>query len=817
MTFSNLKPALRHFQRNKLHAAINILGLALGMAACLVIYLITSYELSFDTFRDGRDRIFRTYSQFSGTFDGTNRGVPAALGPWAADHLAGVEAVAPFHTMSAKISVVQPDGSLKEFDNQPDIARVSPAYFQVFSDYQWLSGSPESSLTEPYSVVLTDEKAGKYFNLDHPEEAVGRRLLYGDSLYVTVTGIIEKEKRQTDLYFSDFISFSTINAYRKFKRNIRLDDWSSTNSSSQVFLKLQPGVSPDKIQDGLKEAEALYKKAGDQWGFVAAYIMQPLRELHFNGKLGIFDQTNWSAASKPTMNLLILIAVLLLLIAAVNFINLETAQSTLRAREIGVRKVLGGTRGGLVRQFLGETLMLTVIAIALSVMLTKWALGFFDEFIPEGVSFEPLSPGSLAFLGGITLVVTLLAGAYPAFVLSGFRPVQALRDKIIVSMRGSGSLNLRRALVVFQFVVAQVLILGTLTVGRQISYLLNADMGFDRNAVIYFSTPWQDTTGRKHVLYQELKRIPEVLAVSLNDGPPASTSYSSNIIRYNNGQEEISTNVYQKFGDTAFIDLYDFQLLAGRNVQNSDTLKELVINETYAHELGFSNPEDVVGKMVKYSSKMVPIVGVVRDFHIFSLRDAIAPTAIACTNRDFTDFGLKLQTKGNSPGDFTSIISKITDKWKSLYPDTEFNYEFLDETIAKFYEAEQRTSKLSRTATLMAILLSCLGLLGLVSFSAVQRTKEIGIRKVLGASVASIVALLSREFITLIGVAFVLAAPLAWIFARKWLSRFAYHFELDWTVFVLTGLLAVLIAFLTMSLQSIRAARANPAESLKSE
>ncbi len=817
MILPNLKPAIRQFKRNKLHAVINILGLSIGMAACLVIYLITSHELGFDTFRQGGDRIYRIYSRFSGTFDGTNRGVAAPLGLWCRENLKGVEQVAPMHTYNAQLRVVHPGGEMKDMGNQSDITRVTPDYFHLFKDYKWLTGTPETALSQPYSVVLTEKKAKQYFGLDDPSDAVGKQLLYGDSLFVTVTGIIQAETRQTDLYFNDFISFATLDAFRQFRRGITLDDWSSTNSSSQLFIQLDPNTTAENIQAQLKGAEELYKKAGSEWGFVASYLLQPLADLHFNTEIGIFDQTPWSAASKSTMHLLVLIAALLLLIAAINFINLETAQSTLRAREIGVRKALGSSRGALIRQFLGETFILTVVSVGLAVVLTQWALHYFKEFIPEGVQFQPGNPATLAFLLATTIGVTLLAGAYPAFILSAFRPALALKDRVWVSLRGSGSLNLRRGLVIFQFIVAQVLILGTLAIGGQIRYMLNKDLGFDQDALIQFSTPWQDTTGRKLVLYQELRNIPGVLSVSLNDGPPAESGYSSSIIWYNNGKEEVSHNVFRKFGDTAFIHLYDLELLAGRNVLPSDTVKEFIINETYARQLGFAAPEDAINKMLKYQSSLMPIVGVVEDFHIFSLHQAIEPTAIACAMEDFTEFGLKLQTTGRNAADFTAVVEKIKEKWTGLYPEEPFDYSFLDESIAKFYEAEQRTSKLAKTATIMAILLSCLGLLGLVSFSALQRTREIGIRKVLGASVASIVSLLSREFIWLIGIAFMIAAPLAWFFARQWLNKFAYHYNLNWTLFILTGLIAIAIAFLTMSIQSIRAARANPAESLKSE
>lgn len=809
--------ALRNFRRNKLHAAINVVGLSVGIAGCLLIFLIVRHETSFEKFRADKDRIYRIYTRFSGVFESTNRGVPTAVGDFAKENVSSFEEVAAFHTLNMDVQVVAADGSLDDQGRQNGIAVVDTSFFKIFPDYKWIVGRPNDVITKPGQVVLTDEKVKLYFGLEDPQKAVGRELRYRDSLALTVAGVIQKPKEQTDFYFSDFISFPTVQT-SWLKNRIPRNDWGSTNSSSQLFVKLHPEGNLADVKEQLKAGEDIYKESHADFGFFAHFELQPLKELHFSTEFGIFDQSSWPAAHRPTLYLLMLIAGLILLIAGINFINLETAQSFRRAKEVGVRKVLGGSRRELMLQFLTETFFLTLIAVLLSLALSDWALRFFKDFVPEGLVFNPLSPSILGFLGSLTLLVCLLAGTYPAFVLSSFIPVQALKDRFYTGGRNSGKINLRRGLVVFQFFIAQVLIFGTLTVSRQIDYMLTKDMGFDQDAIVYFFAPWQDTSAtRRAVLGQELKRLPEALAVSRYSGPPASNNYSSSVVKYQRSGEELSHNVFRKFGDTTYLKLHNIKLLAGRNVQASDTVREFLINETYARQLGFEQAEAALGERLELNDKKIPIVGVVQDFHIRSLHNPIEPVVIADESENFYCYGLKLSTQGGRARDFDVAIGKVKSLWEEIYPEYPFDYQFMDETLANFYESEQRVAKLSNTATTIAILISCLGLLGLVSFTAFQRTKEIGIRKVLGAKVRDIVLLMSRNFLLLVAIAFVLAVPVGWWAAELWLRDFAYRIGMSWQSFVFAGLLALAIAFLTISFHSVRAALANPVEALRNE
>ena len=811
MLKNHLLLAIRHLWRNKLYTTINIIGLSTGIAACLVITLLAQFELSFDRFRTDKELIYRVHTKFSGTFEGQNRGVSTAVAPWLEENVSGIAYQAPFFTRSLQVKPLNAqNNSIAEFDER-DIAFVTPDYFSVFSDYHWISGDPKTSLTEPYQVVLSDQKARQYFGESNPLDIVGRSIVYQDSIILTVSGLIEAPPKNTDLQFNDFISYSTI-PNSGWRNTFTLNDLNSTSSNSQLFIKLLPDANPDDIQQQFAALEHQYAESNAEMGFLAQYTLQPLKNLHFNSAIGIFDNSR-SPAHLSTLYILLSIAFLLLIIAAINFVNLETAQSIRRAKEVGVRKVMGSSRWALISQFLGQTLMIAVIAMFFSIMLVRFSFWYFSDFIPEDLTFQPAQPGMILFFIGTTLIVTLLSGLYPAFVLSAFQPVQAIKDSIGSNGQSKAS-YLRRGLVVFQFVIAQVLIFGTITIGNQIKYLLTTDMGFNKEAIVYFSTPYQDTTNQRFSLGEEIRSLPQVQSLSYHQETPARRGYNTSIMKHRKNGQETSHNVYRKFGDTAYIHLFGIELLAGRNLQPSDSVKEMMINATLAQQLGFQAIDEAIGELIDFNGSMVPIVGIVEDFSVRSLHNPIYPAAIANQRSSFRNIAVKLNPNVMQ---LSQAIDDLKNRWNKFYPNEEFSYHFLDETIASFYETERKTTKLIRAATLIAIIISCLGLFGLVSFTANQRTKEIGIRKVLGASVSNIVTLLSKEFILLVVVAFVIAVPIAWWGASQWLENYAFSIKLSWWLFALCGILALLVAFFTMSIQAIRAALHDPMQSLKSE
>lgn len=812
MIIKDLTFAFRNLRRNKLLAAINVLGLSIGISACLVIFLIANYEMSFDRFQPEKDRIYRVYSSFSGVFSGLNRGIPTAVPVAVRDNFSGVESVTNFHTFSGQVDIPDDKGIRKDFGNYEKIIIADPEYFEVFSYYQWVEGNPIQSLSEPFKVVISESRAKTYFGDLNPLDIIGREIHYRDSLVVTVSGIVKDITERTDLDFTDFISFGTIEKSWLNENNIQLNNWSSTNSSSQLFIKLALGTTADKIEVQIPKLAYTYKEnnKSPQWNNTPK--LQPLGDLHFNYEIGIFDNSR-SVAGKSTLQILVVVAALLLTIACINFINLQTAQASRRAKEVGVRKVLGSSRRKLIVQFLVESFILCVLAVILSVVIADFSLQFFSDSIPQGLVFDITDPIIAIFLISCIIVVTLLAGLYPAFVLSSYQPALALKNLAHSNTATSRSAFIRKGLTIFQFSFSQILIIGTIAIGLQLDYMLNKDLGFSSDAVVFVRTPWWEKMEKRLTFKNELEQIPEIETLSTHGAPPSSANSASGVMAFDNGKEVLSHNVYMKHGDTSYIRVYDIKLLAGRNLLPIDTAHEYLINEKYMHLLGFTEPRDVLGKTV---NEKATIAGVVKDFHTQSLHAEITPTIISYRAND-DGFGIKLATPRNKFADMKPALGKIETAWKKIYPDEKFEYSFMNDTIKKFYETEQRIGKLARIATGIAILISCLGLFGLSSFTVIQRTKEIGIRKVLGATVNSILFLLSKDFLKLVVIAFIISAPIAYYVAGWWLKDFAYRVDITAWIFVASGSASIIIALITISFRTVSAAKSDPVKSLRYE
>lgn len=804
--------AWRQVQKSKLHTTINVFGLAVGIAACLVIALTVQHEFSYDRHHPDSERIYRITSDLKFVDEWVFTGGVSAPIPHAVrDDLTGIEAVAALH-LANNSEVVFPDGS--SLGQQKQLAITEPEFFRVFAAHQWKVGSPEQSLSYPYQVVLTESQAKKYFG---NQEALGQTITYYDSLEFTVSGIIADNNRNTDFYFTDYLSYATLYTNDRLAGNYSLENWLSINGHSLAFVKLSEGTNPEKIEQQFPD---LLKKhlSAEELALSRKHNLQSLADIHFNAE---YAEGGQRVAHKPTLYGLITVALFLLLIASANFINLETARAVLRSREVGVRKVLGSSRFQLVQQFLGETFLITLLAGILAILVARFGMDYFAESLPPNLSLTVLWKGQgwlvlLAIIG----LVSLLAGTYPAWVLSAYSPVFALKNLANKSSGASRKTYFRKTLIIFQFAIAQAFILGTLIVGSQLHYMLNKDLGFQQDAVVYFTTPqwWQDTTQRRFVFANELRKLSNVSGVSLSNMLPANEGGSSQVVSYQTDTAEIKLNLYKKFADTSFLSVYGIELLAGRNYQPTDTISELVINETAARALGFDPPNGAIGELIQYTdTKNIPIVGVIRDFHDGPLRNQIHPLTLLSEKRNFTRFNILLASEGKRASNVQQSLAQIEQLFKKFYPDQAFSYNFLDETIANFYATEQRTAKLINVTTGLAIFISCLGLLGLVSFTTHQRVKEIGIRKVLGATVTQLIALFSQEFIKLVLISFVIAAPLAWYFAQEWLTGFAYRTNLGVFTFLLTVLSALGLALLTVGLRAWRAAMANPADSLRNE
>ncbi len=809
--------AIRTLWKNKLFTSINVLGLAIGISASLVIYLLVNYHFTFDKFEKDNDRIYRVVSDFS--FSGEsyhNSGVAAPLPDAVRKEITGIEAVVPFRTVDEGAKVSVPVADKKEpvvFKNQSEIVFADERFFNLIG-YEWLAGSAKTALLQPYQTVLTESNAKLYFPSLSAVQVIGKEIYFNDTVRATITGVVKDITYNTDFTFKTFISRATLES-TSLKPN-DWDAWDNTNGASQLYVKLSPGTTAAKVQAGIDNLFKKYEKKEPGDNSKSWHTLQPLSDLHFNGDYGGYSN---ALANKPTLYSLLAVAAILLLLGCINFINLTTAHAAQRAKEIGIRKTMGSSRKQLIFQFLSETFLLTFTATILSIFLTPLILKAFAGFIPEGLHFSAIEqPGVLIFLLLLIIIVSFVSGFYPAIILSGYKPVLVLKNQAYNNTGKTRNAWLRKSLTISQFVIAQVFIMGVLLVSKQITYSLNKDMGFKKDAIVFLQTNYYDTVkSNKYTFMSKLRSIPEIAMVSMSTSPPSSGNTWSSTMKYKDGKKEIETDVQQKYADANYLKLYQIKLLAGTNNSASDTVSSFVINETYLHILGFQKPTDAIGKYIEWSNKQYPITGVIADFNQRSLHEAVKPMAIGTWANQERTINIALQPQNKAGNTWKTGIAKIEKAWKEIYPNDDFDYTFFDESIAKYYDAEQNISSLLKWATGLSVFISCLGLLGLVIYTTTQRTKEIGVRKVLGATITQIVTMISKDFILLVLLGFVIAAPLAWFGMNKWLENFAFRTEISWWIFLLGGLVMIFIALITLSFQTIRAAMMNPVKSLRTE
>ena len=811
-----LKIAFRSILKHKVFSLINIIGLSIGLSSAFVIGAIIYYDMTFDKFHEDGERIYRVTTEFTSP-EGNyfNHGASIPLGDALQEKVTGIESIGTF--FMAYMDKIENRNTSKTFKNsEVDIVFADASYFELFT-YEWLAGTKRELLFNPNEVVLTRNRAAKYFPDIDPGQVIGKTLIYNDSITVKVTGVVADIKQRSDFYFKEFLSVKTAKNTDQ-ENQVFSDEWNNTSSFSQLFLKVAKNSDVAGIQ---KQLDVLAKEHADEnlaeMGQRRNFHLQPLADIHFNQSYGVFDGTDYQA-SKTLLIGLALIALFLLVLGCINFINLNTAQASQRAKEIGIRKTLGSSRKQLVFQFLGETFLLTIAAAVLSLFFSYWMLGVFADFMPQGINFDLFgSPILLLSILLLLFLVTFLSGFYPALFLSHFKPISVLKNQVLP---GNNKAGLRRYLTVFQFTVAQIFIIATLVVGKQLYYVMNKDMGFKTEAITNIRLPYQDKSVSKRIAFTEtIKALPQVNQVSLGWITPASNSDRSAKVTYIEGEKESHTSLQLLTADLNYLELYDIDLLAGRDRLN-DTISEFVINETYSKILGFVNPADAIGKTLDINDEQIPIVGVMKDFNQRSLRNSIKPMALEgdryrSKRSLFNMAHIALQSETSA--DWPETIEKIEQVFNSFYPDANFELNFFDEDIKRFYEQERRTSVLLQWAMGLAIAISCLGLLGLVIHTTERRTKEIGIRKILGASLAQLNLLLCKEFLILVGIAFAIAAPIAWYGMDSWLQDFAYKTDISWWIFLLSGAVMLLIALIIVSIRTIIAANRDPVKSLRTE
>ncbi|HLX93530.1 MAG TPA: ABC transporter permease [Puia sp.] len=815
-----LKVALRNFSRHTLFTLINMISLTIGLSAALVIYLIIHFDFTFDKFRKDGDRIYRVVTNFvSPDYTAYNAGVCGPL-PWAAkNEVAGLAGIAPIFTLSQpNVTIPNANKPSARFKAQDDIVLADSDYFKIFQ-YKWLAGSSSAALSVSYQVVLTSDQAAKYFPGIGYDQMIGRTVTY-DNIHATVSGIVETIKENTDFTFHDFISYPTAFSNPALKMQLRLQNWGGVSPAYQLFVKLENQSANARIAQQLNTIENRNLK--QRADVKEVFALQPLADIHFNPNYGTF--VGGRVADKTTMLELGGIALFLLLLGCINFVNLATAQSAQRAKEIGIRKTMGSSRKQLIFQFLSETFLITLLAEIVSIAILPVVLKLFAGYIPQGVQAGMmLQPNIIGFLVLLLVIVSVASGFYPALIVSGYKPVSAIKNQAGEGGSKSRKVILRKSLTVTQFAIAQFFIMSTILVAKQINYAIHKDLGFKKDAIVIVNSPMKNRQANlNRELLDKFRSIPQIELVSMGLDAPSSDNSQSTEGSFSDGKKEVKIdNLGYKVGDENYIKVYHIKLLAGRNLVASDTSKAFLINHTLAKLMGFKDPHDAVGKEIRnyQGNQNMQIVGVVSDFNQESIHEAIAPLAIL-NSTDYNYMGtfhVALRPETVTGGDWKAAIASMKKAWKQVYPNDDFDYQFFDESIARLYASEQKTAALLDWATGLSILISCLGLLGLAIYTTNQRTKEIGVRKVLGATVGQIVVLLSKEMACLILLAFVIISPLAWWAMNHWIQDYADRTSISWWIFALSGGGMLLTALFTSGFQTVKAALSNPVNTLKSE
>ncbi len=803
-----IKIAWRNLLRYKSYSLINIAGLAAGIASCLLIFVVVQYELSFDRFHAQYQNIYHVVTQNPGT-DGVHYTPGIPVPAVNALRLEFPQArVAAFDTnYGSQFTVSDNTGGAagdKKFIEDIGVFFMEPQFFDMFS-FTWLAGNA-SVLAQPDMAVIDQSTAVKYFG--NWKEAMGKFIKMDNTLTLKVAGIIADAPANSDFPLKVMVSYLT---WKQHPNDYNYsNDWGSISSNHQVFMQFPAGTSLPLINAQLKNFSLRnYKPNGNTARNV--HFFQPLSAMHFDTRFG--NTTGDHQTSMTTLRTLSFIAILIIVMASINFINLSTAQSVTRSKEVGVRKVLGSSRWQLIAQVLGETTLLVLISVVLALALAKLFLPYLKHIasVPDDISL--LSTGSLLCLLVVTIVVILLSGIYPALTLSGFKPVQAIKSK--VNAASVGGIPLRRVLVIAQFAISQVLIIGTIVAIRQMNFVNSSDLGFNKTAVLMIPGYTDSLSLAKMAsVKQQLLQNSQVSAVSFaSDAPSSENNWVQNVyFNHNSTGDGYNTNL--KYADADYFKTFGFRFAAGHGYTQSDTLREIVVNETFVHKLGIPHVQDAIGKEVRIGAKnaWIPIVGVLKDFKVNSMREAVKPVLIGPRKIFESQLAVKMNT-----GDLVQTVADIRKLWEQNYPAYAYNGGFLDESIAKFYQQENQLALVYKVFAGIAIFISCLGLYGLVSFMTVQKTKEVGVRKVLGASVASIVFLFSKELILLIIISFLIAIPTAWYVMSGWLQGFAYRISLSAGVFALAIISSVTIAWLTVGYKAVRAALVNPVKSLRSE
>ncbi|HEU5168541.1 MAG TPA: ABC transporter permease [Chitinophagaceae bacterium] len=819
------KTAWRNMKRNKISSFINVSGLSIGIACVLMIVIYIQNELSYDKFHKDADRIFQV--TLKGSMGGQEfwaGNTPPPVGKALVNNFPEIESYTRFYKARDIVVRYGSNNSAEKFFTEKNIIAVDSNFLEFFG-FRMLEGDPATVLLKPGSVVVTADIAKKYFG---NEKAIGKIIVMKENKKpFTVTGVLENIPSQSSIQFDFLMPVADFPAVKQFS-------WSWVWQQMISYVKLRDNVKTDAAS--IRELEAKFPamvrvqaasafkrigkpfdefiKGGGKWDL----HLLPLTDVHLrSGEIGI----PWISHLSNIKYIYIFgsIALFIIILACVNFMNLSTARSAKRAKEVGIRKTAGSTRSQLVKQFLAEAFLYSFISSMIAVVLVAVLLKPFSNLTGESIDPGIAFTASLWFaLIALTILIGLLAGSYPAFYLTSFNPVTVLTGKT-VSKSGKGALFVRNGLVIFQFTISTILIIGTLVVFKQLNFFRNANMGLDKENVLVIANSNRLGTSEES-FRQTISQMPGISNVSIANGIPTGNLFGDSYIPGQNGEEQVvkDINLTSFLIDYDFIPTLKIQILKGRNFSRdfSDSLS-VILNEEAVKQIGW---KDAIGQRIQYpggNNEWYKVIGIAKDFNVQSLQTAMTPFALFHTSSKSYDIGTSFMMVRMKPGDVSNTLSKIESKWKTFVSGEPFDYNFLDASFEALYRSEQRLGSIFGIFTALSLFIACLGLVGLSAYIAERRIKEIGVRKVLGASVPGVVTLLSKDFLKLTLVAAFIAFPIAWWWMNKWLEDFAYRININWTVFLIAGLCTLLVALLTVSFQAIKAAIANPVKSLRTE
>lgn len=786
--------ALRNLWRHKGFSFINIFGLSVGMTACFLIFLYVTFESSYDDFHTKANRIYRVVTDTKTPTETIKQGRTTT--PIAINLKKDFDEVEEAVRFSDDAYLVR-RGEIKFQEKKTVLA--DSTLFNIF-DFPLIAGNKKTALTEPMSIVISQSSAVKYFGKENP---LGQQVLVsGAAIPATITAVMKDIPENSQIQADMFISMSSFkNIYGQATSD---SEW--TNHSNYTYVLLKPFTNAKAFESKLPAFMEFHHGAAAKELQMQDYLsLEPLRDVYLKS-----TRDGYVTGSITNVYIFSVIAIFILLIACINFINLTTARSAERAKEVGIRKVVGAGRFQLACQFIGESVIICIIAFALTILLCAITLPLFNQLAGKTISNSIVAnPQHIYSLFALSLVIGFVAGIYPSLVLSSFKPAGVLKGRFASGTRG---LILRKGLVVFQFTISIALIVGTIVVYSQLQYMRNQDLGFAKDQEIIINTNFDRN---KDVFKESLKSIPGVLSTTYSSSVPGSSNNSAYSTVENKNGEMQKSNIDLYFVDYDYIPQYNLKLSAGRAFSRdfpTDSTQAMVINEAAAKMLGYHTAQEAVGRNFDQWGRKGKIIGVLKDFHYKSLQNTIPPLTMRMEKWGYGTISIKVAAN-NLP----ATLHAIEKKWVQLIPNRPFEYNFLDDFFNSQYKGEENFGSLFLNFAVLAIFISCLGLLALSSYSTMQRTKEIGVRKVLGANVSSIVNLLSMDFIKLVVIALFIAGPLSWMVMHRWLETFAYRIDISWSVFVLAGVAAVLIAFVTISFHAIKAAVTNPVKSLRTE